>query len=222
MQITILGGTGDIGEGLALRWGRDTDYQITIGSREPERASAAAQAYQKQLETHGYQVTIQGQGNEAAVNDADVVVLAVPPYHVSDVLDAVRQSVPEDAIVVSPAVGIKRDEDGFHYHRPGVGSVTAVAADAAPDSVAVVGAFHNLPANALQALDNELNCDTVVVGDDDQAKKTIIGLADAIDGIQGLDGGPLANAPEVEGITPLLINLAKYNEDLHDVAVTFH
>ncbi len=219
MRISILGGTGDIGEGLALRWGRDTDHEIVIGSREADRAVTAATRYAGQLQARGYDPTITGDGNEAAVRGADVVVASVPPYSVADAIEQLGESIPEDAIIVTPAVGIKRDDDGVHYHRPSVGSVTRLAADAASESVSVVGAFHSVPAQRLADLDDPLDMDTIVIGDDTDARTTILGLANEIEGLTALNGGPIANAPEVESLTALLINLGRYNESLHEAGI---
>jgi len=89
------------------------------------------------------------------------------------------------------------------------------------DDVPVVGAFHNLSADRLANLDAALDVDTLVVGDDPDAKDTVTMLADEIDGLRPLDAGPIANAAEVEAVTPLVINVARYNDDLHDVGVRF-
>lgn len=214
MRIAILGGTGDIGEGLARRFGRDTEHTVHIGSRDGDRAQNAATRYVGAIRARGYEATIEGMTNEEAVADADVVIVSVPPYSVTDAIDSVAPSLPSDTIIVSPAVGMRSEEAGMHYHRPGAGSVTALAAQAAPEEVPVVGAFHTLPASRLQDLDDPLDMDTVVVGDDTQAKGTIIDLATEIDGLRALDGGPIANAGELEAVTPLLINLGRYNEAL--------
>jgi NADPH-dependent F420 reductase len=219
MEIAILGGTGDIGEGLALRWGRDADHDLVVGSREADRAASAAEQYRDRLADRGVDATITGAANAEAAAGADVVLLAVPPYHVADTVEAVADGL--EGILVSPAVGIKRDEAGMHYHRPSAGSVTAVAAEAAPEDVPVVGAFHGLSAKRLANLDADLGADTVVVGDDEAARETVVGLADDIEGLRGLEAGPLANAAEVESMTPLLINLAQYNEGLRHVDARF-
>jgi hypothetical protein len=220
MKIALLGGTGDIGQGLALRWAFDTNREILIGSRDADRAAGKAEEYERELASRGVECTIRGFGNPEAARRGDVVVLAVPAYHVSDTLEAVAEGLDSDTILVSPAVGMKRDDDGMHYHRPSVGSVTAVAAKAAPDDVPVVGAFHNLAAGRLADLDAELGIDTFLVGDDRDAKEQIRLLADEIEGLRPLDAGPLANAPEIEGLTPLMINLARYNDRLHDPGVS--
>jgi len=219
MRIALLGGTGDIGQGLALRWAYDTDHEILIGSRDPEKARTKADEYETELDSRGLKKTIKGFENSMAADRADIVVLAVPPYHVSDTVEAVADRLDDETILVSPAVGMKGDENGMHYHRPGAGSVTAVAAEAAPENVPVVGAFHNLAADRLANLDIDLDLDTLVVGDDGDAKGTVTMLAESIDGIRVLDAGPIANAAEVESITPLVINIAKHNEGMHDVGV---
>ncbi|MFC4248508.1 NADPH-dependent F420 reductase [Natribaculum luteum] len=221
MRIALLGGTGDIGQGLALRWAYDTNHEILIGSRDPEKARTAAEEYETELDSRGADRTIKGFGNEMAADRADVAVLAVPPYHVGDTVDAVADKLDEETVLVSPAVGMKGDDDGLHYHPPSTGSVTELVASRAPDAVPVVGAFHNLSADRLANLDLELEVDTLLVGDDDDAKETVRLLAEGIDGLRVLDAGPLANAAEVESVTPLLINVARYNDEMHDVGVRF-
>jgi 8-hydroxy-5-deazaflavin:NADPH oxidoreductase len=220
MRLALLGGTGDIGEGLALRWARDTDHEVLVGSRDPERARERVEEYHAVLDANGASGTIKGFENGMAADRADVIVLSVPPYHVENTVESVADRI-GDAILVSPAVGIKRDDEGFHYHRPPAGSVTALAADAAPEDVPVVGAFHNLPAKRLSDLEDDLGFDTLVVGDDRDANREVAALADGIDGLRSFEAGPLSNAAEVESLTPLLINLARYNADLDHVGVRF-
>jgi len=222
MRIALLGGTGDIGQGLALRWAYDTSHEVLIGSRDPEKARNKAEEYETELDSRGVDAEIKGFENAMAADRADVAVVAVPPYHVSDTVEAVADRLDDDDVLVTPAVGMKSDEEGLHYHRPGAGSVTAVAASAAPDGVPVVGAFHNLAADRLANLDADLDVDTLVVGDDGDAKETVTTLAEQIEGLRALDAGPIANAAEVESLTPLLINLARYNDGMHDVGITFH
>ncbi|QIO21883.1 NADPH-dependent F420 reductase [Haloarcula sp. JP-L23] len=220
MDIALLGGTGDIGEGLALRWAYDTNHTVIVGSREAGKAEAKAEEYETELDSRGQDVTIEGLANEDATARADVVVTAVPAYHLTDTVESIADEL-GDATLVAPAVGMKRDEDGFHYNRPGVGSVTQLAAKAAPDGTPVVGAFHNLAAGRLANLDADLDWDTVVVGDDTDAKDTVCELAEGIVGLRALDGGPLSNAAEVEAVTPLLINVARHNDGMHDLGVRF-
>jgi NADPH-dependent F420 reductase len=221
MRIALLGGTGDIGQALALRWARDTDHELLIGSRDPERAREKADEYGTELDSVGVEREIKGFANEMAADRADVVVLAVPAFHARDTVEAVADRIEDADVLVSPAVGMDRDEDGFHYKPPKAGSVTKLVADAAPESVPVVGAFHNLSADRLANLDVDLDLDTLVVGDDEDAVETVRQLADQIEGLRALEAGGIANAAEVESMTPLLINIAMENEGMHDVGVTF-
>jgi NADPH-dependent F420 reductase len=221
MDIALLGGTGDIGEGLALRWAHDTDHEVVVGSRDAERARAAADEYEERLADHGVTATVDSGANPDAAARADLVVCAVPAYHLTDTIESVADGLDEGDVLVSPAVGMKGDEDGLHYNRPSAGSVLALAAGAAPDRVSVVGAFHNLAAGRLADLDVDLGVDTPVLGDDEAAVETVVGVAEDIGGLRALPAGPAANAPEVESLTPLLINLARYNDDMHDVGIRF-
>mgnify|MGYP005864116739 CR=1 FL=1 len=182
MRIALLGGTGDIGEGLALRWAHDTDHEIVIGSRDPEKARNKAEAYEAEIDDRGVDTKITGFENGMAAD---------------------------------------RAEDGFHYHKPGAGSVTKIAVEAAPEGVPVVGAFHNLAAGRLTDLDAELGIDTLLISDDEAAKSTVSSLAEDIEGLRALDAGSVANAAEVESVTPLLINVAMNNSGLHDLGVRF-
>ena len=220
MDIALLGGTGDIGEGLALRWAFHTDHGVIVGSREAARAEAKAEEYETELSSRGVERSIEGYENAEAAARADVVVLSVPPWYVSDTVEAVAASL-DGSILVSPAVGMNVDEDGAHYRPPEAGSLTRLAADAAPDGVPVVGAFHNLAADRLANLDVDLDLDTLVVGDDGDAKETVRALGEGIEGLRVLDAGPIANAPEVESVTPLVINVARHNDGMFDVGVEF-
>jgi len=221
MRIALLGGTGDIGEGLALRWAFHSDHEVVIGSRDPEKARAKADDYQEAIESRGVDTKLTGFQNGMAADRADVVVLAVPAYHIADTVEAVADSLDEGDIIVTPATGMKRDENGFHYHKPGAGSVTKLAVEAAPEGVPVVGAFHNLAAGRLTDLDADLGIDTLLISDDESAKSTVGSLAEDIDGLRALDAGGIANAAEVESLTPLLINVAMNNDGLHDLGVRF-
>ena len=221
MDIAILGGTGDIGEGLALRLAADTSHEVLIGSRDAEKAETKAEEYTTELDSRGLDREVTGFENVAATERADIVVLAVPPYHVGDTVEAVADALDAGDVLVSPATGMKRDDDGFHYHKPGAGSVTRIAADAAPEDVAVVGAFHNLAAARLANLDADRGIATLVVADDEDAKGIVSDVAEGIEGLRVLDAGGLANAPEIEALTPLLINVASNNDGLHDLGIRF-
>ncbi len=219
MRIAILGGTGDIGEGLALRWARDTDHEILIGSRDADRAEESARDYLAALEERGVEGSVSGFENTAAADRGDVIVLAVPPYFVTDTIETIESAI-GDATLITPAVGLERDESGFHHDPPPTGSITAQTAQTAPDEVPVIGTFHNLPASRLADLDIDIDLDTPVVGEEGPAKETVIRLVNVIEGLGGLDAGGIGNAPESEGMVPLLLNVAD-NEDMDDIGISF-
>lgn len=222
MELAILGGTGDIGEGLAVRFASDTDHTITIGSRDAAKATDRASAYEERLSDHGVETGINGTDNSSAAAGADVVILAIPPHHVGDTVDALTEDdVLSDQLLISPAVGMQGDGDGLHYRPPSTGSVTEFVAERAPESVPVAGAFHNLAADRLADLEATLDVDTLVVADDPAVSERVVTLTADLAGVRPIPAGPLSNAAEVESLTPLLINIARYNEDMHDVGVSF-
>ncbi len=217
MEIAIVGGTGELGAGLAMRLGADTEHTIVIGSREADRATTRAEAYSDRL--NGRKIT--GVENERAVTTADIVVLAVPPYHIAETAERLSPAFPAETVVVSPAVGMRSDESGVHAHQPGAGSVTAVVREAVPASYPVVGACHTLPGARLVRLEASLGIDTVVVGDDSAAKETVQNCLNEIDGLRALDGGGLAMAAELEAVAPLLITLGRHTATPSEVGIRF-
>ncbi len=221
MRITLLGGTGDIGQALALRWAFDTDHEVIIGSRDPEKARTKAEEYETELDSLGVSRSINGFKNGMAAERGDIVVLAVPPFHIRDTVESVADRLGDVDVLVTPAVGMNRDDSGFHYKPPKAGSVTELVADTAPDGIPVVGAFHNLSADRLADLELDIEQDTLIVGDDEDAKEMVRRLAEEIEGLRVLDAGGIANSAEVESMTPLLINLAMKNKGMHDVGVRF-
>lgn len=212
MRVALLGGTGDIGEALALRLGHDTDHDVVVGSRHAEKAADRAADYEATLADHGGGATIEGLENAAAADGADIAVLAVPAYYARSTVEAVADSL-GGAVLVSPVVGLDHDEDGFHYDPPEGSSLTELVAGAAPAGTPVVGAFHNLPAGRGADLDWELGLDIGLVGDDADAKATVRRLVDGIDGLRPVDVGGLANAAELEAVTPLLLNVGHHGGD---------
>ncbi|WP_330633557.1 NADPH-dependent F420 reductase [Halocatena halophila] len=219
MEIALLGGTGDIGEGLALRFIRDTDHTIHIGSRTPEKATASADAYATRLGDDAGEIT--GSSNQSAAERASVIVCSVPPEYVVSTIESIESSLNMGDVLVSPAVSMNRGPGGFVYDPPAAGSVAQAAAQAAPDDVPVVGAFQNLAAGALASLETAIEADVVVTGDDEAATATVTELASELDGIRAIDGGGLSATASVEALTPLLINLAMNNDGMHDLGVRF-
>lgn len=217
MKIAILGGTGSIGEGFALRWAEKHD--ILLCSREIDKAVKTAEEYTSTLlDKRLLCCGITGCKNETAIGDADVVVLSVPYGGVVPLLKSLKPFF-KDQIVISLVVPMKKNK-WFEYTPPEQGSAALEIKDILPESVKVVSAYHNISAKKLANLDLNLDYDVVVCGDDEDAKKTIMELTREIKNLHPLDGGGLASSYMIESLTPFLINLAIRN-GLSDLGVKF-
>lgn len=208
MKIAILGGTGSIGEGFALRWAEK--HEILLCSREMDKAVNSAGKYTETLVNKGFSCCgITGCTNETAIGDADVVVLSVPYQGVINLLKDLRTCF-SDQVVISLVVPMKKDK-WFEYTPPEQGSAALEIQEILPETVKVVSAYHNISAKKLAVLDLCLDYDVVVCGNDDLAKRTVMELTREIKALRPLDGGGLASSYMVESLTPFLINLAIRN-----------
>ncbi|MCE8422427.1 MAG: NADPH-dependent F420 reductase [Candidatus Methanoperedens sp.] len=217
MKIAILGGTGSIGEGFALRWADKHD--IKICSREVYKAVKAVDEYKKMLsEKRLYCCGMGGCMNEAGIRDADVVVLSVPYDGVKALLKNLLPYFNEQ-IVISLVVPMKKN-DWYEYTPPKQGSAALEIQEILPKSVKVVSAYHNVSAKKLARLELRLDYDVVVCGDDADAKGTVMKLTKDIKTLHPLDGGGLASSYMIESLTPFLLNLAIRN-GFSDLGVKF-
>jgi len=217
MKIAILGGTGSIGEGFALRWA--SKHDILICSREVDKAIKAADEYEGTIKNKGlFCCGITGCSNESGIKDVDVVVLSVPYQGVIPLLKNLRHFF-KDQIVISLVVPMKKNK-WFEYTPPAQGSAALEIKDVLPKSVKVVSAYHNISAKKLLNLELSLDYDVVVCGDDEDAKRTVMELTKEIKNLHPLDGGGLASSYMIESLTPFLINLALRN-GLCDLGVKF-
>jgi hypothetical protein len=205
--IAILGGTGDQGLGLALRFAR-AGRPVVIGSRKAERAVAAAEEVRGVVPG----ADVAGFENAEAAGRADVVILSVPFEHTAPTVKALGEALAAGQIVVSMGVPLATAIGDGAVRTVGVwqGSCAELVASLVPDGVAVVSAFQNVASHRLQDLAHPVECDVVVSGAK-AARERVIDLCRLIPGLRGVDGGPLANARYVEGWTALLIGLnARY------------
>lgn len=192
-SIAILGGTGDLGSGLAKRW-LAAGYAVVIGSRSAEKA----QAFAKELGGGA-----RGDDNVGAAKSADIVVLAVPfgshEATLREVKDAVQGKIVVDAAVplVPPKVSV--------VQLPPEGSAAQIAQTLLGEGVKVVSAFHNVGATKLHA-GGRADCDVLVFGNDKESRDIVIGLANEV-ASAGIDGGVLANSAAAEALTSVLIGI---------------
>ena len=201
--IAILGGTGDQGLGLALRFAR-AGRAVVIGSRKLERAVEAAEKVRASVPD----AEVEGFANPEAAARAPIVILSVPFEHSAGTVKAVRQGLVEGQIVVSMGVPLANAVGDAAMRTVGIwqGSCAELVASLVPDDVHVVSAFQNVSAHRLQALDETVECDVVVSGAPGPRQR-VMALCDLVPGLRAIDGGPLANARIVESLTALLIGL---------------
>jgi NADPH-dependent F420 reductase len=197
--IAILGGTGNEGPGLGLRWAR-AGYQVIIGSRRLEKANQTANELNQVLDT----CLVRGALNPEAARQADVAVLTVPYTAHRPLLERLRQPL-QGKILIDVTVPLKPPDVG-RVHLPPGGSAAAQAQAILGAGVKVVAALQNVSFTHLRDLEHDIDCDVLVCGDDAEAKQTVMELI-KVAGMRALDAGPLDNAVVVEGLTAVLIHL---------------
>ncbi len=238
MKIAILGGTGNIGKGFALRWGRK--HEIIIGSRKEKKAERFAAQYNELLEKYGHTPAISGTDNKKAAEKADIIVVAIRYNQLAPVMELIRPVIEEKIIIsvvvpmernmcyISPAdehprTPIKSEEFNTEYYcfsLPEAGSAAQEIKNMLPENVELVSAFHTVPAKKLADLDMELDYDIGVCGNSMYSKQIVFDLVRDISNMRPLDIGPLETSSMVESLTPLLINVAARNE-MKDVSLKF-
>lgn len=195
--IAILGGTGQEGSGLALRWAK-AGHRVILGSRDAAKAAAVAADMKATLGAGN----INGTSNKQAAAAADIVMLTVPfaaqRKTVEEVRDALAGKILIDSTVplVPPKVA--------RVQLPAAGSAVAAIQIMLGASVRVVSAFQNVSAHHLKDLAHNIDCDVLVCGDDPAAREVVIGLAADI-GLRGIHAGPIVNSAAAEALTSLLI-----------------
>jgi hypothetical protein len=201
--IAILGGTGDQGLGLALRFAR-AGRPVVIGSRKLDRAVTAAEEVRGAVPD----ADVVGLENADATRRAPIVILSVPFEHTASTLKGLRDVLAEGQILVSMGVPLATAIGDGAVRTIGVwqGSCAELAAALVPKGVAVVSAFQNVSAHRLQHLEDEVACDVIVSGAK-EPRQRIMALCGLVPGLRAVDGGPLANARMVEAWTALLIGL---------------
>jgi len=200
--VAIIGGTGNIGFGLAMRWSR-VGVPVIIGSRDAGRAREAAQRTGAQ----------EGRENADAARETPIVVLTVPFRSQSETLTNLKGALREGQILVDCTVPLAAAVSGRATRTLGVwqGSAAQQAAEMAPDGVRVVAALHTVGAPTLADLDAPLDEDVLICGDRKADKREVAALIARIEGLRPVDAGRLEQARIVESITALLIGVnARY------------
>ena len=205
-KIAILGGTGDLGTGLAIRWAK-AGHEMIIGSRTlPKAENAVANLKKISPETE-----CQALENPDAATAGDIVVLTVPAEHQISTLESVKEGL-QGKILIDVTVPLVPPKVGT-VQLPDAGSAGKRAQDHLGENVQVVTAFQNVAAHLLQT-DVQIECDVLVCGNKRAARQTVIDLAVEA-GMRAWHAGPVENSAAAEALTSVLIQINRRHDISH-------
>ncbi len=200
-RVGILGGTGPLGRGLALRFA-EAGHGVVVGSRSEDKARAVVDELLPSVRGGG---EIAPGVNADAVATAEIVVVAVPYAAQARTLDGLSGAA-GDKLVVNVVNPLGFDDEGPYVLGIEAGSASEECQRIWPRS-RVVSAFKSVPARRLAAVDEPVGCDTFVAGDDEDAVDRVVEVASSFPGMRGVACGPLRNSRLLETLTPLLISV---------------
>lgn len=182
-----------------MRWAH-AGHEVIIGSRDGEKAQRVAEELNLAL---GGSTKLSGADNMTAATTCEVIVLSVPYSAHKDTIESVATAL-SGKVVVDVTVPI-HPTDFLRVMVPPGGSASKETQLMVP-TAKVIAAFQNISATHLKKLDAQVDCDVLVCGDDDDAKKLGLQLVTDV-GMKGWDAGPLDNAVAVESLTPILLGI---------------
>lgn len=205
--IGILGGTGQLGSGLALRF-TQAGYKVIIGSRSKDNA---AQAVEKLKAEHpDLKFDLSGTDNKTAAAEAGLVILTVHYEHLTGLLEQLKAET-GGKIVVSTINPLTFAGGKAGLLPVAANSVAELVQEYLPEAK-VTAAFHTVSAALLSNLDIPLDEDILIAGDDKAARSEVVSLANAIPGLKGVVAGPLRIAKYLEEMIVLIISLNRVNK----------
>jgi NADPH-dependent F420 reductase len=218
LKIGILGGTGNMGRGLAIRWALKHD--ILVGSRSLDKANAIAKEQENiargffQAEIRG---SIKGVLNSGAIRQSEVVVVTLPSEAIIQVITELSLCLQPKQTIVSTVVSMKKTKGLFRYTpltgegRKYQGKSAAEIIQEMVRPIPVVSAFQTVPATYLNNLDSVMNIDVLVASNYEPSVALASKLIRDIPNLRPLNVGPLENSRLIESLTPLLLNVAILN-----------
>ena len=208
MKIGIIGGTGGMGKGFALRFCKK--HQVIIGSRDAERAATSALEYTNLAkEAYGnINGKIIGSDNISVAKDSEVLVLSIPYDNIDSICSQILPEINDDCIVISPIVPMTKTDVGFECvaikeNKP---FSHQTVEKHMKDKTKLVSAFHVISEKKLVNPTLKLDYDIFVAGDSKESVEVVNGLINEIEGLRPIYLGPGALAYLVEMSTPLLLN----------------
>lgn len=221
-KVGIIGGTGNIGEGLARRICLGGKYDCIIGSRDASKAQIAADGVMCCLKDKNCTSTGCTGTVNADVCCSDIIIISLPFEIAKSTIESIGKDKFENKVIISlinPMIRNPKEK----YFTPEIqpeGSAALALKKVLPESAKVFTAFNNVAAGKWMQLDEELEYSVAVCGEDGDAKKLVMDLVASVSKLTPLDAGPLENSAVIEGITPLVITIAMRN-GLKDVGVFF-
>jgi NADPH-dependent F420 reductase len=203
-SVAIVGASGALGFGLAVRLGQ-AGIPVTIGSRDPARASEAATRAREAVPGGRFS----GAENAQAVVGAETVILSVPFRNQSETLKNLHGSLTAGQLLIDATVPLAAAVSGRATRMLGVwqGSAAQAALELVPEGVRVVSALHTVSAASLADLDHDLDQDVLVCGDSREDKRRAARLIERIEGLRCVDCGRLEMARIAESLTALMISI---------------
>jgi len=198
-RIAVVGGTGTLGNAMALRLAR-AGHAVIIGSRDAAKADAVARALNAALG----RTAVSAAQNLAAAQAGELVILAVPYAAQRATVEEIRDALPGKILVDATAPVVPPQL--ARVQLPAGGSAVAAIQALLGERVRVVSAFQNVSAQKLKSAEARIAGDVLVCADDRDARAHVIALADAI-GLRGIDAGPIANSAAAEALTSVLIGI---------------
>ena len=208
MKIGIIGGTGGMGKGFALRWSQNHD--VMVGSRDAVRASDSAKEYTDLAKEAFGQIkgTITGSDNLTVAKNSDVLILSIPYENIDSVCPEILSQVKDSCVVISPIVPMVKTDVGFEFipikeNKP---FSYQLVLKYMKNKSKLVSAFHVISEKKLVNPTMVLDYDIFVCGDDKEAIEVVNGLINEIKGLRPIYLGPGELSYMAEISTPLLLN----------------
>jgi NADPH-dependent F420 reductase len=202
LKVGLIGGTGEEGRGLALRWAM-AGARVAIGSRTIERAKTTADELNQFVANN----PVSYGENNTVIAESEFVLLTVPFAHAASTLEAHRQDFREGAILIDITVPVSFEQGRVRYVELAEGSASEHLRARLPEQVPLVAAFKTEPAHLLADAQAKLDCDVLVASDDKEAKARVMEAVKFIEGLRPVDAGTLYSARTLERMTVLAIGI---------------